>query len=230
MTEPEDVLAGVGASLSGKVGTVIFSHNRHGPYSYTQPPRTNPSTASQQRVRGWLRQMSQVWALFPPAYRDGWATFAANTRSTNRAATPCRPSGFNRYIGAAVFRFYNQITGGISPPTVFSTARLTPPTYVPFGYLYALIYFSLSDPWRYQGNAGYVVSASRPQPTSVNYFTGPFQFVARIHGHSIVPPILMALNLVYIPDAARPIVFFRARLIESDNRLSVPLITRVSFP
>lgn len=166
----------------------------------------------------------------PPAVRAGWETYAANHVSITRNGRSCRSTGYHSFLASLTFRVYGPISGPVYAPQKFARAVLRQPTYAPVGYAYAFASFTLSDPWRSQYQAGIAIFASRPQPVTVNHFTGPFQFVKVSLGSPTTPPMGTAITLTFPATPAKPVVFFRARVIEGDNRLSPPLITRVTFP
>lgn len=230
MQPAEHAIAAVGGELRGKVGPVVFSRNTHGPYYYTWQPRTDPNTPPQSRIRGALSGIGPYWAYQTPAYRSAWEDYAANVLTINRIGLRTHCSGFNHFIAALSFRIYTSLTGAVWPPTLFSRSRIGPLTYLPLGIGYATARFDLTDPWRTQDGGGIAIFQSRPQTPGVNHFTGPFQYVAHSHGSSSTPPVLTGINLVFLPTPSKPYIFFRARAIEADNRLSPPLIQRLYFP
>lgn len=230
MQPAELALAAVGGELSGRVGSVVFSRNTHGPYSYTWQSRTDPNTSAQSRTRGALTAAVGLWHAMPPWYRSTWDTYAASRTFRSRQAANTHRSGFNLFCAPLTFRWYTSLSGLIWAPTVLTVSRIGFLTYTPVGIGYALATFDLTDPWRTQNGGGIAIFQSRPQTANVNHFSGPFQFVAHSHGSSTTPPVATGINLTFPPVTGKRYIFFRARSIESDNRLSPPIVQRVYFP
>lgn len=230
MSDAPATVALLGGTVSGRVGAVVYSRNRHGPYSYAWSPRVDPNTTFQQRIRAALVTILPLWRAMPPPFRADWDAYAKNVGRVNRLGQLRFLTGFNRFCGALTFRGYSTIAGFIWAPTVFTLARLRPVTYTPFGVGFAIAHFDLTDPWRRQNGAGVQIYQSRAQSPAVNHFTGPFTAVTHVHGNPASPPTAIAINLIYQPTAQKPYLFFRARCIEADNRMAPPLIAKAYFP
>lgn len=65
-------------SFSGKMGAVVFSHNRAGTYIKRWTSPVNPSTAAQSVVRGLFKTVSQLWSTLQLATQTSWQTLATN--------------------------------------------------------------------------------------------------------------------------------------------------------
>lgn len=220
----------VGGEIRGRVGSVVFARNSHGPYSYAWQPRVDPDTVRQRAVRNLFGQFSANWRSFTsPAIRDGWENYARNL-SKRSPATPCRLTGFHHYVGINTFRQQIGLYPANGPPTIFTTGKLQPPAYAPYVGVYLLATFNLSDPWRHSTEAGFALYTSRPQPLTVNHFTGPFRLAQSVLGNPANPPTVHLFNPAW-PVTPRPCyLWVRARISEQDARLSPPIITRVYFP
>ena len=69
---------------SGRVGSVVFSHNRGGPYVRNGTIPTQVVTPYRALIRAWLAQASGNWALLDEADRKAWASWAASNPIINR--------------------------------------------------------------------------------------------------------------------------------------------------
>jgi hypothetical protein len=68
------ILAGV---ISGKVGNVVFSHGRYGPYIRSRVIPTLVQNDYTSDVRNRLIALSQAWGAVAAADKDSWRTYAA---------------------------------------------------------------------------------------------------------------------------------------------------------
>lgn len=80
-------------SMSGKVGGMVYSHNRYGDYVRALKIPTNPNTGRQSRARASLGGASGMWGDLDPAERSGWETLAAAVQFTGRNGTPVTLNG-----------------------------------------------------------------------------------------------------------------------------------------
>lgn len=235
MQDPvEQSLAGVGGTLSGTVGLVVYSHNRHGPYSYPKPARVDPNTPYQQTQRQAFRAATQTWTFHghPQWIRDQWDTYAASLVEISRVGRRYHPTGFNRFVAAIAFKSTLGVGFNLFAPTVFTKGRLRAPTYVhpPIGNYYTRVRvnYAAGDPWLTQSGGVFALYCSRPQPPTVNHFTGPFRFAGPRYGEPFNPP---TFGVFALPFTATPgsFVWFRAKAAEEDNRISPALIGRLWF-
>jgi len=70
--------------VSGRIGSVIFSHNKGGPYirNGTIPTTVTTSYAMAQKAR--MTELAQDWAGLTAAQRQAWKTWAEQNPITNR--------------------------------------------------------------------------------------------------------------------------------------------------
>lgn len=220
MHDYEQALAGVGSALSGTVGNVVFSHNAHGPYHYTKPARINPDTVPQRSIRNAFRNAAQLWPYQPQSRRDAWAAYAANVKHTNRLGTPCLLSGFQRYMAVATLRGWTGVFPPYIAPTIFTLAHVTSPTYTEFLSVYLIVDFSLSDEWIHSRHGAVWLYQTRPQSSTVNSWHGPFINFAYYTGDPVSPPARRYFRLLYPPTGFQRRFWFRAVVINPDNRIS----------
>lgn len=227
-----DDLTLIAGALSGRVGSDVFSHNTHGPYSYTWNPHIDADTSLQRHVRNTFASLAQNWLPYNPSWwRERWETYARNVPVINRLGQQITVSGFNAYIGVNTFRKLINLYVIPLAPDNYTLGQLSPPSFrlsLP-PYTTIRVRFDLSDPWRSNDNAGYGAFISLPQPPTVNHYTGPFRILGTAAGNSSNPPVGKRFNLPVAPTSGQSI-FFRSRISEGDGRLSPPIVQRVEFP
>lgn len=225
-----EVLAPVGSALSGKVGTVVYSHNRHGPYSYVQPTRSNPNTNRQQVVRGLMFTASRYWWVIPPAWRVAWENYANNMPRPNRLGHSHRLTGFQQFIGCLLTR---SSVGQIFPPQApvdFTRAGLTTPTYAPYLGAFIIATYALQDPWRSHDQGAIVLQSSPPQTANVNAWHGVYRRIGATIGSSSSPPTTGFFQPAWPPVSGKRWIFIRARCVQGDNQTSTERVDRLYFP
>lgn len=209
----------------------MFSHGPHGPYSYLWSPRVDPNTPSQQDIREEFALFSTSWrTLLSAARREKWNTYAANVLVSRRLGRPRRLTGFNHHVRTESFRGYVGLYPSDGPPELFTLGRLGAPTYNTFFYNINAT-FDLADPWRADWLGGFALFASRPQPITVNHFTGPFRHIGTQPGFPPDPPTQRWFSLPpgFWPSPSSPVIFARARVAEGDGRLSPDNVQRLVF-
>lgn len=225
---PDSPNAGVGGAVSGKVGSVVFSHGPHGPYSYTFSARTDPNTPSQQSRRLVFAVAARTWSVgpLPEWIRTPWETYAKNVPEHGRLGRIHHPTGFNRFVGVIAFKSFLGIAFNLYAPEIYTHGKLTAPGYseplIGRRYTRVKVSFDLSDPWRFSDFGVFALFASRPQPSTVKSFTGPYQYAGHRTGHAGTPPT-QAVFLLPFEASAGMTIWFRARVAEPDNRLSPPV-------
>lgn len=207
----------------------MYSRNRHGSYHYTWTPRVDPNTTRQQEIRGAFATAAALWPFEPKTRRDAWETYALNVLKLTRAANPRRLSAFHYYMGVATMR---GVVGQFPPyvaPTNFTVARLSPPAHVPFLGTFVTVNFDPNDPWLYQTGGAVWLYQSRPQPATVNHWTGPFTRFGFTVGSPSSPPLSLFLRLAFPPFGTTRRIFIRTRVIEADNRFSPDNVQAIDF-
>ncbi len=230
LTEAEQVLAPVGDALSGKLGAVVYSHNRHGPYNYKVPSRTNPNTPRQQVVRSVMFTASRYWWGVPQTWRDGWQTYAENARSRSRVGLSTRLTGFQHFVGCLLTRSSVGQIFPPQPPTEYTRARLTTPSYTVFIGAFIMATYFLDDPWRTDSLGAIVLQSSPPQTANVNAWHGVYRRIGASLGDPVSPPLQGLFRPAWPPAPGRRYIFIRARCVQTDNRTSTERLSRLYFP
>ncbi len=183
----------LGTDLNGKVGGIVASHNAGGAYFRAATIPTNPNTLFQQEVRAFVAALTSAWqSTLTQVQRDAWELYADNVKITNRIGEQINISGIAMFVRNNVARM--QATGNalLPAPIVFNLGQLAKASAtnatvaaqtvdINFGATIPL------DPWISTAGARLLVYVSRPQNSGVNFFKGPYRFVATLEGDPIPP-------------------------------------------
>lgn len=85
-------------SLSGKIGSVVFSHNRAGAYIRSKGLTVNPNTTAQIASRNTFAASSNLYHTLTNPAKALWQAFAPFYRSKT-GVVGSNPSGFNVFVG-----------------------------------------------------------------------------------------------------------------------------------
>ncbi len=115
------------SGLRGKVGGVIYSANKAGPYLKPWGRSSNPQAVAQVAQRNALATLAKDWSSITPAQRTAWDTYAALPAQdfTDSLGATYSASGFNWYI-----KINCQLlsVGDVATPTAPVLVRPTAPT------------------------------------------------------------------------------------------------------
>lgn len=179
-----------GSGPSGKLGGIVFSHNRFGAYMRTRVVPTNPSSADQQTVRNYMSQLTNAWYnILTSAQRDSWETYAANVPVTNRIGQQIYLTGLNWYVACNSARLRTvDLTRIDDGPTVFNMATFNAVAVSASAATQLVSFiFDDSDDWALDDGA-LCQFGTRPQNASINYNAQPFRYGGRLLGDTAVPP------------------------------------------
>lgn len=180
----------VGAMLgqmSGSIGGVTASHNRGGQYFRRRAVPTNPNSARQAAVRGYMSTAVSVWGSITEAQRASWETYAANTPTTDSMGQTLVLTGQQMYVRAYVSMCMHGAPAPNAGPTIFDTG-VPPNGLKSTGSNNPLtLAFDGSDLASTASFTGPAEGAGvchlflgRPQNAGVNFFKGPYQFATSV--------------------------------------------------
>lgn len=229
----------IAGTFSGSVGGFTASHNRGGQYFRRRSVPTDPGSAAQVAVRGFVGNLAQEWlTALTDVQRAGWQTYAANTSWTDSLGQSIQLSGINHYIRSNTPRLYADLEVGQSAgrvddaPTIFDlgvspaveSAVLSHATGPPE-------VISLVLTWSNDASMGggdiVLLYLSAPQNPTINFFKGPYYLVAGEGGDN--PPVTGAIfNSVtatryqdrFGDAVAGQKIFYQVRTLMEDGRLS----------
>lgn len=215
-------LGGGVASASGSLGGMTFSHNRGGPYIRTRVVPTNPNTPQQAAIRGFVSQLTALWAdTLTTVQRDAWDVYAFNVPLPNPLGEPRNVGGLGMYVRSNVPRLQAALTRIDAAPVIFDLGDYTAPSITTIVAPTALtLAFTNTDAWANEDDAAMLLYAGRPQNSSINYFKGPYRFLGSILGDAITPPTSPDVSVWPFILAAAQRGFLRAQVTRADGRLS----------
>lgn len=212
------------SSGSGSIGGVTLSHNKGGQYFRRRAIPTNPNSTYQQAVRGVLNSLVNHWGnTLTAAQRQAWATYAANVPVLNALGDPIYLTALNHYVRCNTPRMQSGEAGVDDAPTVFNLGEFTPPSFAYDATAGEIdVTFDSDDDWANEDDAVMIISGSREQSPTINYFKGPYRFAANIEGDSTTPPTSPAALTAPFPCTAGNLCFVMSRVSRADGRLSMP--------
>lgn len=114
----------------GKIGGLVFSRNKGGPYFRRHAVPTNPNSTRQQTTRNWLAEFSEKFAAsLEPAERTAWNDYATMHDWLNSLGQSIKLTGLAWYVmvnsrlrdasGTLI-----DLPGDLSMPDPFTTVEL----------------------------------------------------------------------------------------------------------
>lgn len=207
--------------IRGKVGGVVFSHNRGGDYARVFQVPTNPSSPEQDAVRNALAQLVNFWTEdLTEVQRDGWQAYADAVPVTNNLGASRTLTGQNWYVGANVGRLQAGLAVVDDAPTLYDRgANDATMTFLPSaGSQNAAVTFDDTLDWTSEDGAGMLIYCSRPQNASVNFLSSGYQFAGVLLGDSGTPLTSPQLVGLPFPFAEGQKLFFRVTISRADGR------------
>lgn len=115
------------SGLRGKVGGIVYSANKSGPYLKAWGKGANPRTTIQTEQRGVLGNLARNWQLLTAGERTGWNTYAALSAQdkTNSLGETFSISGFNWYVAINSNLIRAEKTQRTAAPTTGTPAQPT---------------------------------------------------------------------------------------------------------
>lgn len=218
------------AAPSGKLGGLVFSHNRGGQYIRQYRIPTNPNTQFQQEVRSAMAILSTRWnEILTAAQRAAWELYALNVPLTNRVGVPVNVGGIAMFNRSNVPRIQSNIRAATTDyvtvddaPTIFDIGSFGAVEFTNVSEATQLLTLGYddTDPWCDEDASGMIVSVSRPMNPSINYFNGPYRWSTIIGGNSVTPPTSPASVTLPFPVVETQKVFASVRVTRADGRLS----------
>jgi hypothetical protein len=213
------------AQISGSIAGTVFSRNRYGSYARNRTVPVNPNTPLQQKVRSAIALLSNQWFnSITAAQRQAWATYADNVTVSNRLGDAINLTGFNQYVRSNTALVNADLTEVDDAPTDFTLAEQDPTLAVAISEAtqQASITFDANLPWVDETGGHMIVSISRPQNATINFFKGPYNVAGTIDGDGTTPPTSPGTISVPFPVVAGQKVFVQCRIVRADGRLSEP--------
>lgn len=117
--------SGVG-QISGKLGSVVFSHNRGGAYVRARSIPCQPGGYYQDKIRAAVELASKAWRGLTDEARAAWNNWAAQNPQPNRIGQMIRLQGNAAYVQLNARVIFNEYANTIGvPPAVDPPDPLT---------------------------------------------------------------------------------------------------------
>jgi hypothetical protein len=216
--------AGV-AQISGSIAGTTFSRNRYGAYARNRSIPVNPNTSAQQKVRSTVSLLSNMWSqTLTAAQRAAWKTYADNVEVLNRLGDSVNLTGFNMYVRSNTALVYNDFDPVDDAPTTFVLGEQDPTAAaaVSAATQNISLTFDTEMAWVAEDNAHLLLYASTGQNATINHYAGSFAIAGTVDGNSTTAPTSPASISMPSPVVAGQKVFFQARIVRADGRLSEP--------
>jgi len=209
-------------TVSGSIGGVTGSHNKGGQYFRRRAIPTNPGSATQTVVRNLMATYSQAWAnTLTAAQRAGWDVYAANVAWIDSLGNSISLSGQQMYVRTQIAAVYAELPAIPDAPTNYTLAHMTVPVLSAVAATSVItVTFDDADEWANAVGGGLSIFCSRPQSDGISYFKGPYQYAGTIDGAASPPSSPdTSLSLPFAAAAGNK-VFWQARAINADGRVS----------
>lgn len=207
---------------SGSLAGLTLSHNASGLYLRARTVPTNPNTAQQQAVRGFVSQLSSLWvSTLTQAERDKWKVYAANVTLTNPLGAAINVSGLNMYIRSNVPILQAGFARLDDAPVIFNLGDFGTVSMIATAATQdVFLAFTDTDEWVDEDDAAMMLYLSRPQNQSINFFKGPYRLAGTVDGDLALPPTTPATIAAPFAIAVDQKLFGRVQVFRADGRLS----------
>lgn len=212
-------------AISGKLGGIVFGHNKRGPYVRLKGQTVNPNTALQVIIRTIFTTLQTAWReTLDAAERAAWDLYAENVPLSDGIGDPYNVTGMNMYQRSNVARLQGTLDRVDVAPATFSLADKDTLFAVSASEATQLASVAFDDtkPWLDEDGSALLVYAGRPVDPTINFFNGPWRFAGAIEGDGITPPTTPADLPEPWPVVEGQKQFFYGRISLADGRMSEP--------
>lgn len=226
-------------SASGSVDGMTASRNRFGRYMRARAVPVNPSTGYQQTVRSLFTDAVNRWiSTLTAAQRNAWNLYGSNVPTTGPLGDPANLTGQNWFIACNTARRQPidklSVSASALPyvdsgPTVYDRGDFTDVSGVTADEVTGLAYtIDDTDDWANEDEAVMLVSMSRMQNPTRNFYRNPWRLIAAVLGNSSTPPAtgqvvtaanVAALGYTIVGDMH---LWLKVAVSRADGRLSSP--------
>ena len=211
------------AAASGSVGGTTFSHNAGGPYMRVRRVPTNPASTFQTILRGYVAQLTALWATLTQAQRDGWAAYSVNVLLPNPLGDQREIGALPHYVRSNVSRLQAGLDRQDTAPAIFTLGEFTQPSITSITAPTALsLAFDNTDDWADETGSALLVYGARGYNPTINYFKGPYRYADSVDGLTGTPPTSPAAIVMPFALQADQKSFIMGRVTRADGRLSSP--------
>ena len=173
------------SEIRNKVGSVVYSRNRHGNYVRDYVIPTNPNTIYQQEQRDRFKDAAEAWGLLTTQQRTDWANAAKLYAKEDIFANQYSSHGFNFFVQVNTSRLL--VGSSISTtPVVFSRIPLFGQMVVESFWLSGIVNISLANSTLTSSQA-VVISATPALSSAVNYFANKLSVIKVVNNATTLP-------------------------------------------
>ena len=210
---------------SGRLGGMVFSHNRGGQYIRNGTIPITPPTGPQSAQRARMTSLVNAWSFtLTDEQRIGWNDYASRNPVTNGFGDAVNVGGLGMYVRTNSNRLLAGLTTNAEAPITDGPADITAPTVESLSDAspgVANVEFNATDGWNTTDGGALLVFVSRAQsPTRYSAAGVPLQFAGVILGDTGTPltsPQAVTLPFHYGAGAK---AFFRFIAVDSAGRVS----------
>lgn len=204
---------------SGRLGSIVASHNAGGLYLRNAVTPTDPATSTQTAQRARFTSLSGSWSSITQAQRDAWAAYGAAVGVTNSVGATIYVSGRNWYIGNNSLRLQAGLAAVADGPTNLTLAAMGTSTLTITSATSGSLAFTNSDIWASSTAGALMLYCSAPLNPTTNFFKGPYKYAGKVSGAAIPPTSPSVIALPYTVSTGKR-VFYRLVAVEADGRRS----------
>lgn len=208
-----------GGTISGKQGSIVFSHNKGGAYIRNRVVPVDPQSQWQQLQRNWMSQFVSRWHnVLTQAERDAWETYAANVPRVNRIGLPHHLTGINWYVAMNTFRIQGGRTIVDTAPGTFIMSSYTMLTSLVASEAAQTVSVVFDNTETWADDEGCMnIYLSRPQNVTRNFFKGPYRHADTIVGNTATPPTSPYAAATAFAFVQGQRIFLRANVCEASG-------------
>jgi hypothetical protein len=212
----------IGADMTGRLGALIASRNKYGPYFREGAIPVNPQTSRQVSIRSAFQFLTNRWsASLTDAERSAWDTYAANVPIIGVNGKSQKITGFSMFIRSNVSIF--TWTGSIfNPGPVIQSLPEVDPTVVVTAVAstqLVSVAFNVALPWAIESGGHMFIQMGLPQLGTRNFFKGPYRGAGKIDG-AVTPPTSPKTFTAPFHIGVGQKLYFQLRVARADGRLS----------
>jgi len=212
--------------MSGSIAGNVFARNRSGDYVRSWKKPINPQSPAQGLIRSALAFLADRWhSALTAVQRQAWNLYAGNVAMKNALGETTYLSGYNHYIRSNSILKMLALTLVDAGPTVNNLPEQDPVLAITPTAADNLFSIAFDDTleWCDEDGGFLFLFQGMPQGEHVNFFDGPWRYMATIEGDGITAPTS--------PEAAVPSVltfgynqrlWVYGRILRADGRLSEP--------
>jgi hypothetical protein len=213
--------SGLLTQVSGSVGGMTGSHNRGGMYLRARAVPVNQQTTRQLAIRNAVTALTSRWSdTLTQAQRDAWDVYGSNVPVLNPLGDQIQLSGQQHYVRSNVPRLQAGLSRVDDGPTTFELGSFTAPSFSITTPDQLDVTFTSGDAWVGEDDAAMLVYTGRPQPSTINFFKGPYRLADSIDGSSGTPPTTPATLTTDYQYTSGQKLFTFVRVTRGDGRLS----------